>query len=262
MPTLRELQLQFVAALFDANADLVRAQVREDGIDADERVDIYRNNLREGFIKALTLGFPVIERLCGTDYFRQLALEFLSARPSRHGNLHHIGEPFAPWLRSRFEGTSYSCFADVAALEWVYQQALVAPDSPPLAVEALRELDPASYEHVAFEFHRACGFVRSEFPIARIWQANQPDNAGDEVIDLSSGGDNVLVTRTPEGLELHTLPPDQFVFLQSLAEGALLGAALERALRVRQDFDAWAALQRLFELRLATSLAVARPSSE
>src|SRR3954453_14142785 len=82
MPGLRELQLQFVAAMF-AESDAIQTHVRDDGMSASARLGIYRNNLREGFIKALALGFPVIERLGGTDYFRQLALEFMSAHPSR-----------------------------------------------------------------------------------------------------------------------------------------------------------------------------------
>jgi hypothetical protein len=254
MRALRELQLQFVAALFDEREDAVHRHVREDGIDAGERIDIYRNNMREAFIKALALGFPVIERLGGTEYFRQLAVEFLRAHPSRHGNLHHIGGPFASWLRGKFERTEYSYFADVADLEWAYQEALVAPDAPALPLEALRQIDPAFYEDLTFRFHPACRFVRSDFPIVRIWQANHPDTASDEVIDLASGGDNVLVIRTPDGVELHRLPREQFVFLQSLAEGNTLGAALGRALEMRQELDVGHALQKLFALNLATAL--------
>src|SRR6185436_3867817 len=100
MPALRELQLELVAALF-GESDGVQAHVLEAGMSADARLGIYQNNLREGFIKALALGFPVIERLGGTDYFRQLALEFLAAHPSRAGNLHHIGAPFAPFLAQK-----------------------------------------------------------------------------------------------------------------------------------------------------------------
>ena len=83
MPALRDLQMQFVAALLDPQQVSVHAHICDEGIDAGERIDIYRNNLREGFIKALALGFPVIERLGGDAYFRQLAVEFLRAQPSR-----------------------------------------------------------------------------------------------------------------------------------------------------------------------------------
>jgi hypothetical protein len=261
MPGLRELQLQFVAALFGSGESPVHGYVREEGIDADARIDIYRNNLREGFRRALAIGFPVIERLVGEAFFRQLAAGFLRVHPSRRGNLHHIGKPFPAWLETRFKDTGYAYLPDVAKLEWAYQEALVARDAPALRVEALRDIDPALYEQLTFQFHPACAFVRSAFPIVRIWQANQPESSSDEVIDLSSGGDNVLVTRTPEGVELHRLPDEQYVFLQSLACGEPLGTALDHALNVRPDFDAQAGLRHLFDLHLVTATGPASPST-
>src|ERR1700704_1590626 len=108
--------MHFVDALFGGDAAGVAAQIEANGLEPAERLDIYRNNLHEGFTKALAIGFPVIERLVGVDYFRQLALDFLRAHPSRAGNLHHIGAPFPRFLRERFADTEYTYFADVAAL--------------------------------------------------------------------------------------------------------------------------------------------------
>ena len=254
MPALRELQLAFLATLFDAEQKAIHEHVRADGIEAAARLGIYRNNLREGFIKALTIGFPVIERLAGTGYFRQLALEFLEAHPSRAGNLHHIGEPFAPFLRRKFDGTPYAYFADVAALEWAYQRALIAENAAALTAEAFRDIDPANYEHLVCAFHPACGFIQSAFPIVRIWRANQPETLSDEVIDLTSGADNVLVLRTAECVEFHRLPPPQFTFFEALGRGDSLGIALEHAQALSADFDPGAALRHLLELGILTGL--------
>ena len=253
MPALRELQLAFVAAMF-GESDAVHANVRDDGMSAEARLGIYRNNLHEGFIKALAIGFPVIERLGGTDYFRQLALEFLRVHPSRAGNLHHIGAPFAPFLSEKFAGTQYSYFADVAALEWAYQEAQVAPDAEALRPDAFASIAPEDYERLVFEFHPACRFVRSQFPIVQIWRANRPETLSDEVIDLDSGGDNVLVLRTPECIELHRLPAALYAFFDALDRGENLGAALERAQALNSDFDLGGALRHLIELRILAAL--------
>lgn len=263
MPALRELQQRFAAALFDETENSVLAHVREDGIDATARLGIYRNNLRENFIKALAIEFPVIERLVGTEYFRQLSLEFLRAHPSRSGDLHYIGEPFATFLRRRFEGTQYACFADVAALEWAYQQALIAEEAVALSADEFRDIAPADYERLTFSFHPACGFVRSSFPIVRIWRANQPETQSDEVIDLhSDGGDDVLVLRTPECVELHRLPAAQFALFETLSRGARLGAALETVQALEADFDFGAAFRHLVELKILTGLQLPAPPTE
>lgn len=259
MPALRELQLAFTAALFDERDSQVLQHIRADDVDASERLDIYRNNLREGFIKALALGFPVIERLVGADYFRQLALEFLQAHPSRSGNLHRAGEPFSPWLRKRFASSPYAYFADVAALEWAHQEALIADDAQMLTAEAFRDIDPADYEHLTFELHPACSFVKASCPVVRIWRVNQPETRGDamidlERIDLASAADQVLVLRTPECVEFHCLAPAQFAFFEALGRGQTLGIALDLAQAVDADFDVSAALRQLLALNILTAL--------
>ncbi len=63
---------------------------------------------------------------------------------------------------------------------------------------------PEDYERLTFAFHPACRFVQSRYPIVKIWRANQPETLSDELIDLDSGGDNVLVLRTPECVEFHS----------------------------------------------------------
>jgi len=299
MPGLRELQLEFTAALFDglghagAPSDLpagsprsslsnspgnssgdgpgsqpsnppaesLLALVRADGIAAAERLDIYRNNLREGFIKALATGFPVIERLVGADYFRQLAIEFLQAHPSRAGNLHHIGKPFAPFLNGRFANTPYRYFTDVAALEWAHQCALIAPEpepqQSPLGADAFRDIAPEDYERLVFEFHPACGFVDTSCPVVRIWRANQPESLSDETIDVSSAADKVLVLRTPECVEFHTLPASRFELFAALGRGECLGVALETVQAIEPDFDLGAALRHLLDLNILVRLRTA-----
>jgi hypothetical protein len=253
MPALRELQLEVVAAMFD-ESDLARAHVREDGMSAGARLSVYQNNLREGFIKALALGFPVIERLGGTDYFRQLALEFLAAHPSRSGNLHHIGAPFPPFLARKFAGTQYAYLADVAALEWAYEEAQIAADADALSAEAFASIAPEDYERLTFTFHPACRLVQSHYPIVKIWRVNQSETLSDELIDLDAGGDNVLVLRTPECVEFHRLPAADFALFEALAHGDNLGVALDRAQAVENDFDLGAALRHLLELRILSAL--------
>lgn len=73
MPPLRELQQRLAAHLFgEESADIV-PWLCADGIAPVSRLGIYRNNLHEGFTRTLALEFPVVRRLVGADYFRQLA---------------------------------------------------------------------------------------------------------------------------------------------------------------------------------------------
>jgi uncharacterized protein len=247
---LRDLQLRFAEALFDGSMEPVQSEIVTNGVAVPERIDIYRNNLREGFAKALGIGFPVIEKLVGPDYFRQLAGDFQRIHPSRSGNFHHIGAPFPAFLRERFAETEYAYLADVAALEWACEEALIAPDAQPISAESLTDIDPASYEFLRFDLHPACGLVQSAFPVVRIWRANQLDATDDEIIDLRAGGDAVLVMRTPDGCEFMPLAAGEFALLDAFVRALPLGAALDAALEADAAFDLQVALRRFFNLKI------------
>jgi hypothetical protein len=92
--------------------------------------------------------------------------------------------------------------------------------------------------------------VRSDYPIVRIWSANQPESSGEEIIELDSGGDNVLVLRTHDFIEFRRLPAGEFAALAAIAAGFPLGAALETALAADPAFDLARALHQFFSLKL------------
>jgi hypothetical protein len=256
VPSLPELQSRFVAALCGGPCDSLVPWILDDGIDGEARIGIYRNNFREGFAKTLALEFPVIERLVGADYWRQLAREFQADHPSRSGNLHHVGAPFAAFLRRRFGATQYAYLADVAELEWAYQEALVAADAPPLDVAALQSIAPEHYPRLVFTLHPACRLVQTEYPVIRIWRANQPDVPVPETIDLRSAADLILVRRAAASVEFIALPAALFAFLQALARSAPLGEAVDVALAVDDGFDAGQALRRCVALGVLTGASI------
>jgi hypothetical protein len=245
MPSLLELQQDFMNALFEATDGAIARAIHDDGrIEPALRIAIYRNNLHSGFESALALGFPVLKRLVGDDYFRQTARAFQRAFPSRSGDLHHIGGALPEYLRQCFAATQFTYLPDVAALEWAIEQVMVAESAPPLTVTMLAGIDPARYEHVVFEPRACCRLVRSQFPVVRIWLANQPD-ATDEIVNLDSGPDHVAVVRAAGGLEFRRLPPADFTLAQMLSGGMSLGLAADAALACDADFDLGTALTRL-----------------
>lgn len=244
MLSLRDLQLRFVAALYEHNEAIVSAQLDEGTPSAAARLGVYRNNLREGFIKALALEFPVVEKLVGSDFFRQTALDFQLQHPSRSGDLAHVGAPFADYLRTHFADGEYGWLPDIAALEWALQCVAVAPDSEPLPVARLDEIPPGRYEDLVFEPAPATRLVESRFPIVRIWQTNQP-GAAQETVHLDAGADHVLVRRRGDELEFVRLSAADFTFARMLARRTPLGLATDASLAVDAAFDLGRALRAL-----------------
>jgi hypothetical protein len=253
VPTLRDLQRRFAAALFDSTSPQMSAEVRANGID---RLAIYRGQLHAVFARALALEFPVVERLVGSAYFRQLALQFQAAHPSRAGNLHHIGAPFPAFLRNRFGGGDYDYLGDVAALEWALQESAVAADAPPLDPQVLRSIAPADYVRLHFALHPAARLVSSVYPVLDIWHANQADSAASGTIDLASGHTRVLVHRGAQGVGFHVLSAPECALMGALAQNYCLGAAVDAALKDDAAFDLGSTLRRFVVLGAFTNAAL------
>ena len=254
MLSLRNIQSSFAAHLFEDEPGSIIPWIRADGIDPAARLHIYRNNLHEGFQKTLALEYPVIRRLVGNDYFRQLALAFLGCYPSTSGDLHHVGTPFASFLRKRFADTGYPYLADVAALEWAYQECLVAAELDPLDPLTLRDIPAQSYGTLRFTLRPACRLVHSPFPVLRIWEVNQPEASAEETINLDSGPDFLLLFRNPSGIFFRRIPEDDHRLLAAFTAGKSLDEALEVSLASNPQFDLSAALRRCIEFGVLSQL--------
>ncbi len=254
MLSLRDLQGCFAAHLFEDEPAAIVPWIRGDGIDPTARLRIYRNNLHEGFQKTLALEYPVIGRLVGSEYFRQLALGFLARHPSTSGNLHHVGAPFASFLRQQFADTAYLYLADVATLEWSYQECLVAEESEPLDPLTLRNVPAQSYGTLRFTLRPACRLVHSQFPVLTIWEANQPGAPADEIIDLNSGPDFLTVFRNSKGTYLRRIHEDDHRLLATFASGRCLDEALELSLASNPEFNLSATLQRCIEFGVLSQM--------
>jgi hypothetical protein len=253
VPTLRELQRRFAAALFAEAYEPLSADIRANGGDGPARFGIYRHQLHAAFARTLALEFPVIERLVGDECFQRLGREFQAVHPSRAGNLHHIGAPFAAFLKQRFCGGAYDYLPDVAELEWALQECMVAPEAPAFDLHGLQSVDPANYADLHFEFHPACRLVSSRYPTLDIWRANQTGSAVTEITDLASGETRVLARRSAQVVVFHVLSAPEFALLEKIAQDFCLSAALEAAQRIDAAFDLGPALRRCVALNAVTA---------
>jgi hypothetical protein len=249
MLMLRDLQRAFVqGALNDSASAAICAQIIGAGIAPERRLAIYRNNAVEGFLKTLQATFPTIVRLSGEDWFRQVGRQYMRRYPSHSGNLHYVGQHFATFLEAELAGSSYEYFADVARLEWAYQEVLVAADHPTFELSALAHVPPADYGALTFSAHPAMRLVHSLFPVLAIWRANQPDAASDERIALDQGSSSVLLIRRADHVELRELPPAEFALLAALLRGESLERAAECAVETDPRVALDAALGRIVSL--------------
>lgn len=202
------------------------SDVIADGVAPEARLRIYRNNSRAMFEGALERTYPVLRRRVGEDYFRQLAHGYRERHPSRSGDLHWVGRDFPAYVSETLGDSEYAWLAELAALEWVCECALVATYRAPLGIEALTGLDPDALGDARLKLQDSLHCVASSFPVLDVWRANQPEAAG-EAVDLALGGQCVLVSCGDEGLELREVPPPVLEFVRLLQQGVTLGEAVD-----------------------------------
>jgi hypothetical protein len=247
MPSLRELQQAFVSAVLSGDGRCMRGLVQEAGFSTTERLRIYENNARLGFLAAMRASFPVLAQLGGDDWFESATLRYQREHPSRCGDLQYVGDRFAPFLVADLAGSGHEWLAEMARLEWAYQEVMVAADSAPLRAEALQGLAGAVDLDVQLLPRSELRLVVSTLPLLGIWKAHQPGAAFTPPA-LDSGGDAVLLLRRADHVELRALPPPVATLLRAMLDGRSLTAALQALAALHPSADAGACLHRLFTL--------------
>jgi hypothetical protein len=248
VPSLRETQTAFLSALHGSASDIDR-WVIDNGLAADRRIAVYRNNVREGFLSAMRAAYPVVAQLAGDDWFAQRAHAYREDFPSRSGNLHYAGKDFPGFLSEQLRSGPYEYFADVARLEWAYQEVLVAAEHDPLDIAALGNVAPEDYASLIFATHPAARVVASDYPVLAIWKAHQPTSpASSQPLRLDSGPSRVLLIRRDDHVEMRELCAADCALLQTLMSRATLGDAVDAAVAVDAATNVAACLSRIVSL--------------
>ena len=237
MRSLPELQRDFSRLLFDPRAKEGLEEIDGNGLAPGQRLQIYRNNLFISLTEALAADYPVVQRLVGDDFFSHAAREFIQRHPSRSGNLHDFGAAFPEFIGSLSAAANHAYLADVAALERAWQEAYHAASHGPFDPGVLAGMTADRYGRLRFSLHPSARIVRSDWPILRIWTANQPGSDGGQTIDLDAGGESVLAIRPEFEVRLVPLERAEATWIGALAGGATLEHSLRLALHEDPGFD-------------------------
>jgi hypothetical protein len=248
MPSLRELQQEFAAALV-ADAD------------DDARVAVYRNAVRANYRNALGATYRVVRDLTGAPFFNAAVDAYARAHPSAGGDLNVYGDMFGDFLAAYPHARELPYLPDVARLEWALDEAHRAADgdgSPERTLAELARVPGNAVAALRFALDPSCRLLRSAFPVLRIWQVHQAGFEGDARVRFDAGTDHVLVMRDASGVGAQRLRAGEFAWLAALGAGADLAAALDAALSAEATFDLGTALRA--RIADATLLRIAGPA--
>jgi hypothetical protein len=191
----------------------------------DDGPAVYRRNVVANLHDALAAAYPVVRRLVGDAFFREAAERFAHGHASRSGDLHGFGAGFADFLAAYPHAAGLPYLPDVARLEWAVARAFHAADPGEVDFARLGGLPEAERVRVRFLLQAAAALIASEFPIAALWDANQPDRDGTP--ERTSGADRVLVHRDGFAVRVRALGALDWRFLEALAAGCAMETLAE-----------------------------------
>ncbi|RAP56944.1 putative DNA-binding domain-containing protein [Oleiagrimonas sp. MCCC 1A03011] len=224
-PSLHELQRAFAASLIEGDAPMLTPWIAARGIDPQARLRIYRNAGYAIHVEALEAVFPAVRALIGEESFDGLATRYTARRGSDGGNLQHFGRDFAVFLGAQPELAGYAWLVDVAQLEWLRQEALLAAEHPVADIEALlRALDEVPAERLHLPLQPHVRVLQAAVPALDLWTwARDPQG---DAPDPRGAPQSVLLWRHATQIIMQPVTPDAARFLQALREGRLLAEAL------------------------------------
>jgi hypothetical protein len=187
---------------------------------APGRHGIYRENLLGNLHSALSAAYPVVRRLVGDAFFRELADRFALAHPSRSGDLHLYGSQLPQFLAHYAPARDLAYLPDAASLEWAIATAYHAADSQGIDFDALAAIPERDRANLCLVLQPAARLVASAYPVLAIWEANDP--ARDGTPDRHEGEDLVLVHREGFVVRARRLERAEWNFLDAVHAGRTL----------------------------------------
>jgi hypothetical protein len=106
---------------------------------------------------------------------------------------------------------------------------------------------PADVGRLVFRLDPSAAWLRSSWPIDRIWQVNQAGADPDVEVDLAAGEARLEIRRQGDRVAFRRLEAAEFAFRAGLDRGLTLEVAADAALAEDQSFDLTAALRALLD---------------
>ncbi len=215
-------QIDFSKALLDTELPTPEGLIDPKGRPAGKRFDVYRNNVVLSLSDALADAYPVVQKLVGDKFFQAMAGVFVRMYPPKSPILSEFAPEFPDFLASFPPVAKLTYLPDVARLERARTQAYHAQDAEPIDGAALAALSPEQMSDAKLRLHPSLHIISSPFPVFAIWQ----QNSGAPDTTIPKHGQDVLITRPSDMVEMRTLPPGAADFLRALASGRRLGEVI------------------------------------
>lgn len=253
MPPLDELQRAFVAAMSEGKS--LPAMILMQPGPAWRSLALYRRLIRNNYVQALTITYPMLRRLIGGRYFSVFARGYMKRYPSTSGDLFLYGRHFSFFL---FTLGAPRVLVELARLEWACHELSQAAERPSLTLGCFKGLDVVDPACVRVHLQPTARLLRFSSPVHVAWQALQPD--GIAVIEigrpLPEEEAYLLITKVKGKIRIAALAALDYRLLDAMADGRQVDEVERMAIEMDPQFDFARFIAALLEMNALARVSV------
>jgi hypothetical protein len=208
---------------------------------AFERLEIYNRQYWFRLLTALAEDFPALRAVVGASAFERLAIDYLSAHPSRSFSLRNLGSKLPEWLAThpQHTGRRQRLALDVVNIEWAFIETF---DNSRLGLQPHLQLLALEYaaDELVLALHQKQRRGTSEAGVKHE-DESETDHDPDKPAPLPRLRRKltwVAAHRLDDAVYFARLEREEFLTLKALGAGRPLGEALEAGFRESARPDA------------------------
>jgi len=262
--TLAQMQRNFISDCLSGRLTqdntLMAKDIDSRSISAQGLMGIYQNSGIANISQALSLTYPVIEKLVGEDFFRATCGQYIAVNWPKSGNMDDYGSEFPDFL-AQFEHAKHLVYLkDVARLEWIFHLSSLAEDANFTDWSTLAQV--TEILQLQFLLAPSVNLINSIFPIDEIWQFNQSGNSSDfdvkAVVNININDTfndksedkmiHLLVFRQALKTIIMPISIGEFSLLQAIEQGQNFEQAIIIATTQQAEFSIDNCLKKFIEL--------------
>ncbi|MEB3340826.1 DNA-binding domain-containing protein [Okeania sp.] len=202
-----------------------------------ESLAIYHNNVVGNLSNTLVSIYPVCCQLLGEKFFNATGLKFIEKFPCLSPDLGDYGEEFADFLANFEPVKDLPYLSDVARLEWHWHRIFAGENTNGLDFQTLGEIPQEKWGELIFYLPKNSVLLESIYPIHRIWQVNQSDYQGDEVVSLDEGGVKIFLWRQGYDMRIDLPKDDEWELLTVFQGNYPVEIICEKLVDVESEVD-------------------------
>ncbi|MEW6776865.1 MAG: DNA-binding domain-containing protein [Bdellovibrionota bacterium] len=190
------------------------------------RLDVYAGMYFERLASILEGDFAKILEIVGSESFRTLAREYLTAHPSTNPSVRYIGERLPDFLKAHALAESFPYLPDLAKLEWARNEVFDRQDAKALSAEDIQAVPLEKWDGLIFEPIPSLRVLSLEYPAHELWLALEEKK---DIPEISPAPVKLLVWRVGFKVYHRPLEASEAPLLEAIFAGKTFSEACESA---------------------------------